>query len=306
MLPLTGGLLIGGSSLLSGLMGASSASKAAKAQAKANAAATAEARRQFDAQMAEYQKTQRKLSPYIGAGTAALDEYMALMGMGGTAGMQTPEAAASVGQSRGPLSAAKTKTASFGGGGSAWQSGGSGAGAKAAEQASFEASNRQTVSPEAAAEAQRAAIARISGGAEMQALSKQGEEAIMASAAATGGLRGGNTASSLAQFRPQLLNSLVNQRMERLAGISAMGQSSILGAATPYPSGGGITDLMSQGGAIAAGGAMAQGQAWSSIPNAISAGLGAYAGMGGFNQVGKGGSNNPSGYMPWGNWDMKF
>lgn len=295
MLPLTGGLLMGGASLLGGLFGASSASKAAKAQAQANQAATAEARRQFDAQMAEYQKTQRKLSPYIGAGTAALDEYMALMGMGGTAGMQTPEAADSVGQASGPLSAAQTKTASFGGGrmtlrdylagqahGTAWQPGDSGAGAKAADQAAYEAANKQTVSPEAAAEAQRAAIARISGGAEMQALSKQGEEAIMASAAATGGLRGGNTASSLAQFRPQLLNSLINQRMERLAGISAMGQSSILGSATSYPSGGNITDLMSQGGAIAAGGAMAQGQAWSALPNAISAGLGAYAGMGGF------------------------
>lgn len=278
MLPLVGGLIAGGASLLGGLMGASSASKAAKAQAEANQAATAEARRQFDAQMAEYQKTQRKLSPYIGAGTAALDEYMALMGMGGTAGMQTPEPAASVRQASGPLSAAQSKKVRFGG----WQSGDSGAGAKAAEQAAYEAANKQTVSPEAAAEAQRAAIARISGGAEMQALSKQGEEAIMASAAATGGLRGGNTASSLAQFRPQLLNNLINQRMERLAGISAMGQSSILGSATSYPSGGNVTDLMNQGGYAAGAGAMAQGQAWSALPNAISAGLGAYAGMGGF------------------------
>lgn len=299
MLPLTGGLIMGGASLLGGLFGASSASKAAKAQAKANQAATAEARRQFDAQMAEYQKTQRKLSPYIGAGTAALDEYMALMGMGGTSGMQTPEPPASVGQASGPLSAAQTKTASFGRYGNAWQSGDSGAGAKDAEQAAYEAANKQTVSPEAAAEAQRAAIARISGGAEMQALSRQGEEAIMASAAATGGLRGGNTASSLAEFRPQLLNSLINQRMERLAGISAMGQSSILGSATSYPSGGNVTDLMSQGGAISAGGAMAQGQAWSALPNAISAGLGAYAGMGGGGESGGGGSG---GYMPWGKW----
>lgn len=294
MLPLTGGLIMGGASLLGGLFGASSASKAAKAQAKANQAATAEARRQFDAQMAEYQKTQRKLSPYIGAGTAALDEYMALMGMGGTSGMQTPEPSASVGVSSGPLSAAQTQTVDV-----RFQPGDSGTGAKGAEQAAYEAANKQTVSPEAAAEAQRAAIARISGGAEMQALSKQGEEAIMASAAATGGLRGGNTASSLAQFRPQLLNSLINQRMERLAGISAMGQSSILGSATSYPSGGNVTDLMNEGGAIGAGAQMAQGQAWSALPNAISAGLGAYAGMGGGGGSGGGGSG---GYMPWGNW----
>ena len=53
-------------------------------------------------------------------------------------------------------------------------------------------------------EAQRAAIANLEANPEFQAIARQGEEAILANAAATGGLRGGNTQAALAQFRPEL------------------------------------------------------------------------------------------------------
>jgi hypothetical protein len=65
-------------------------------------------------------------------------------------------------------------------------------------------------------EAERAAIERIQGGETFQALSRQGEEAILQRASATGGLRGGNVQAALAQFRPALLNQLIDQQYSRL------------------------------------------------------------------------------------------
>lgn len=83
-------------------------------------------------------------------------------------------------------------------------------------------------------EAQQAAIAQLQAGPEFQAMMQQGEQAILQNAAATGGLRGGNTQAMLAQFRPQLLAQLINQQYGRLAGLTgtglqAAGQSGNLG-----------------------------------------------------------------------------
>ncbi|MES0445006.1 MAG: hypothetical protein ABUJ92_00535 [Desulfobacterales bacterium] len=63
-----------------------------------------------------------------------------------------------------------------------------------------------------------------------QALARQGEEAILQNASATGGLRGGNVQGALGQFRPQLLNQQIQQRLGNLGGLSQMGQSSAVGA----------------------------------------------------------------------------
>jgi len=57
-------------------------------------------------------------------------------------------------------------------------------------------------------EAQRAAIAALEQGPAVQALTQQGENALLQRASATGGLRGGNVQAALAQFRPQMLNQL--------------------------------------------------------------------------------------------------
>lgn len=73
-------------------------------------------------------------------------------------------------------------------------------------------------------EAQQAAIAQLEASPQFQAMLQQGEQAILANAAATGGVRGGNTQAMLAQFRPQLLSSLIQQQYERLGGMSAAGQ----------------------------------------------------------------------------------
>jgi hypothetical protein len=72
-------------------------------------------------------------------------------------------------------------------------------------------------------EAQRAAIANLEANPEFQAIARQGEEAILANAAATGNLRGGNVQAALAQFRPKLLQKYIEQQYERLGGLSRQG-----------------------------------------------------------------------------------
>ena len=142
-------------------------------------------------------------------------------------------------------------------------------------------------------EAERAAIARISGGETFQALAGQGEEALLQRASATGGLRGGNIQGALAQFRPQLLSSLIEQQYGRLGGMTSLGQASAAGVgsagmqtganiANIYGAQGtNIARLLGEQGAAQAGGEIAQGRAYAAIPQAISSGFGIYSGLGG-------------------------
>jgi hypothetical protein len=201
-------LIMGGASLISGLIGASSASDAADAQAQGNADAIAEQRRQFDAMQA-------LLQPYTQAGAGALAGQQDLMGLNGV-------------------------------------------------------------------DAQGKAISGLAGGPEMQALVSQGENAMLQNASATGGLRGGNLQDALAQYRPQMLSQLINQQYSRLGGIAQMGQASAAGVgAAGMQAGQNIGGYMIGQGNANAAGAIAQGNAWNSVPNAIAGGLGTYVGLGG-------------------------
>jgi len=131
-------------------------------------------------------------------------------------------------------------------------------------------------------EAERAAIARISGGETFKALSEQGENALLQRASATGGLRGGNIQGALAQFRPQLLSSLIDQQYGRLGGMTALGQQSAAGVGTAgLQTGVNVAKLLGQQGAAQAGDEIAQGRAFGAIPAAISGGLGLFRGLGG-------------------------
>ena len=111
-------------------------------------------------------------------------------------------------------------------------------------------------------EAQQAAISRIEGGPQMAALQQQGENAILQNASATGGLRGGDTQGALAQFRPQLLSSLIDQQYARLGGLTAIGQASAAGTgAAAQATGNNVSQLFAQQGAAQAGASLARGQA---------------------------------------------
>lgn len=142
-------------------------------------------------------------------------------------------------------------------------------------------------------EAERAAIERIRSGETFQALAGQGEEALLQRASATGGLRGGNIQGALAQFRPALLSSLIDQQYGRLGGMTALGQTTTqnlagLGQASAagtgaaaQTTGANISNLLGQQGAALAGAEIAQGKAFGAIPSAISGGLGLFSGLGG-------------------------
>lgn len=96
-----------------------------------------------------------------------------------------------------------------------------------------------------------------------QGLARQGEEAILQRASATGGLRGGNVQAALAQFRPSLLNQFLTQQYERLGGMTRLGQTSAAGVgAGGMEAATNIGEALTQAGQARAGGALAQGQAF--------------------------------------------
>jgi hypothetical protein len=118
----------------------------------------------------------------------------------------------------------------------------------------------------AGADAQRAAIQAIEQGPEFTALARQGENAILQQASATGGLRGGNVQGALAQFRPQILSGLIEQQYSRLGGLATAGQNAAAGVGTAgMQTGQNISSLMQQQGAARAGSALAQGQAFGDL-----------------------------------------
>lgn len=132
----------------------------------------------------------------------------------------------------------------------------------------------------AGADAERAAIAGLAGSETFKAAAKQGEDAILQNASATGGLRGGNTQAALAKFRPNLLNQLIAQRVAGLGDIAARGQASAAGqAAAGQNSANAISGLLQDQGAAIAGGALARGNAAAGFANTLSQAGGTLAGL---------------------------
>jgi len=176
--------------IIGDITGATAAGQAAERGAATQAAAAGagieEQRRQFD-------KLVELMTPYITAGTGALTQQQALIGLGGP-------------------------------------------------------------------EAERAAIERISGGETFKALTAQGEEALLQKASATGGLRGGNIQAALSQFRPSILNALIEQQYGRLGGLTESGRLSSAGqGASGMTSASNISNLFANQAAATAGGQVAGG-----------------------------------------------
>lgn len=129
-------------------------------------------------------------------------------------------------------------------------------------------------------DAEQAAIAAIEAGPQFEELTRQGEEAILARASATGGLRGGDVQGALAQFRPQVLIDLVSQRYGQLGGLAGLGQASASGqAAAAQNLGANVSNLLGQVGAAQAGGALARGQAFQQGLAGIGQGIGLIGGQ---------------------------
>jgi len=140
-------------------------------------------------------------------------------------------------------------------------------------------------------QAQQQAISALEQSPEMQALTQQGENAILQRASATGGLRGGNVQAALAQFRPQVLSSLIGQQYERLGGLTSVGQASAAGQASAGMGlGQNVAGLLGQSGAARAGGLVAQGAVpGQTFGQALQIGGTILGAMGGFGGLGGGG-----------------
>ena len=140
-------------------------------------------------------------------------------------------------------------------------------------------------------DAERAAIERIQGGVGFQEAVRQGEEALLQRASATGGLRGGNVQAALAQFRPALLNQAIEQQYSRLGGMTTLGQQSAAGVgAAGMETGTNIANLLGQQGAALAGGELGQAKAYGQVLNMPAQFLGMQYG------AGRGGSAGTPGF----------
>lgn len=136
-------------------------------------------------------------------------------------------------------------------------------------------------------EAQQTLIDQITSGAEYGSLVRSGEEAILQSASATGGLRGGNTQEALAKFRPEILSSLIRDEYSRLGGMVSMGQNAAAGVGNAgMQTGNNISNLYGQIGQAQAGQALARGQATADMWGNIAGSVGLAAGLGGFGNLG--------------------
>jgi hypothetical protein len=162
---------------------------------------------------------------------------------------------------------------------------------------------------------QQAQIGALQRGAEYKTLTRQGENAILANASATGGLRGGNVQGSLADYRTNLLSSLIERQLTRSGGLAQQGQNSAarVGSAA-LTTGQQVSGLLQQQGAALAGGqiagANAIGSAVGSLGGIAAGALGTGGGGAGMSGVQAGFSNTSvgsSGFgtgLAYGNQDM--
>lgn len=191
---IVGGSLVGG--VMSSNAQEDAAETAAGAQTQSSQAQIGESRRQFD-------EIRKLLEPYTTAGTGALSQQQALLGLSG-------------------------------------------------------------------AGAQRSAISALEQSPQMQALTQQGENAILQNASATGGLRGGNIQAALAQFRPQILSSMIESQYSKLGGLTSIGQNAAAGVGNAGMNASNqVNQALGNIGSAQAGAELAAGQANAGFANTL-------------------------------------
>jgi len=150
-------------------------------------------------------------------------------------------------------------------------------------------------------EAQQRILQEIEAGPEFGAMVRTGEEAILQSASATGGLRGGNVQEALSKFRPEVLSSLINQEYSRLGGLINQGGNAAAGqGAAGMNMANNIGAEFGNIGAAQAGNQLARGEATSNMWGNVAGAVGLTAGLGGFDGLGamfRRGGTAPAGTM---------
>jgi hypothetical protein len=117
----------------------------------------------------------------------------------------------------------------------------------------------------------QAAIDALKASPAYQSLYRNGEEAILQNASATGGLRGGNTQRSLADFGSDTLSAVIADQLARLGGVAGMGQNATGSVANlGANSANSISNLFKAQGDAAASGAATQAGVWAGVMNNLS------------------------------------
>lgn len=263
------GAVVVGGSMLSNRSANKAAGRAADAQNAADARAIAEQQRQFDA-------LQKLMSPYVQASAgvaqtggefdaeAYMQQYkpdLKLGGIFGRAGFElTPEDHYEIyGKAQGFSRPTKPIVA----------------GQKGSLQL------QQDLIGMNGNAAQQAAYDQIQNSAGFQSQLQLGQNAMLQSASATGGLRGGNTQAAMAQFAPALLNQAIGAQYQNLAGMTALGQNAAaMQGNAGMQSANAIGNLYQSQGANTAGYQLARGQNAQNMIGSIAGGLGGMAGGG--------------------------
>jgi hypothetical protein len=148
-------------------------------------------------------------------------------------------------------------------------------------------------------QAQQQAITGIEQSPLFQAQARQGEEALLQRASATGGLRGGNVQAALAQFRPAMLQQAIDTQYSRLGGLATLGQRSAAGLGdVGMQTGTNVANLMSSQGAAQAAGSLAQGRAFGQTLGGLSNVAGQYFGQQAAQPTAPGGAAQQFGFSP--------
>jgi hypothetical protein len=131
------------------------------------------------------------------------------------------------------------------------------------------------------AEAQQQAINKIEQSPLYLEQVRQGENAILQQASATGGLRGGNIQAALAQFRPAVLSQMIEDKYTKLGGmtdfggsaalnLAKMGQASAAGqGAAGMNMASNIGTALTNTGQAQAQAQLAKGQAWGNVAGSV-------------------------------------
>lgn len=110
------------------------------------------------------------------------------------------------------------------------------------------------------ADAQSAGLVNIQNSPELAALIRNGEEAVLQNASATGGLRGGNIQTGLANFRADTFANQLQTQIARLAGLAGLGQGATDSvSAFGQQKANNVSNLFGQMGDVRAGGLLTRG-----------------------------------------------
>jgi hypothetical protein len=122
------------------------------------------------------------------------------------------------------------------------------------------------------------AIAGLKDSPLYKSLFSNGQNTVLANASATGGLRGGNTENSLADFGRDTLSTVIENQLNRLTGAAGIGENAAAQTGTfGAHSADAIAQLLGDQGSAQAGSALLQGAAGVNSANTIASALAQFA-----------------------------